>query len=79
MATQLAISYGGGQPPIIDQLKEQGHTVDDPQRYEVLRECILRLVVAGPLTDAMATKAMERLHGLVMRAAKPITEEPKAK
>ena len=77
MAKQLSISYGGGQPPIADQLKEQGHTIDEPEKYELYRECILRLVVGGPLTDAMATKAMERLHGLVMRFARPIDAEPK--
>ena len=41
----LSIAYGGGQPPIIEQLKEQGHTIDDPDKYELYRECILRLFV----------------------------------
>lgn len=77
MSQQIGISYGGGQPPIIEQLNAQGHTIDEPERYEVLRENILRLVIAGPLTDAMATKAMQRLHGLVMRFARPIDAEPK--
>lgn len=77
MAKQIGISYGGGQPSIIEQLNEQGHTIEEPERYETLRENILRLVIAGPLTEAMAAKAMQRLHGLVMRFAKPIVAEPK--
>jgi hypothetical protein len=72
---QIGISYGGGQPPIIEQLKAQGHTIEDPEKYEQLRENILRLYMAGPLTEAMSTKAMQRLHGLVMRFARPIEND----
>lgn len=74
---QLEIAYGGGQPPILEQLKEQDHTIDEPEKYELYRECILRLFVGGPLTEAMSTKAMQRLHGLVLRNARPIDAKPK--
>lgn len=75
---QIAISYGAAMPPINEQLKEQGHQIEKPEHYEMLRESVLRLHLAGPLTDAMAEKAMQRLHGLVMRNAKEIKTDEKA-
>jgi hypothetical protein len=76
---QLAISYGATQPPIIDQLNDQGHTIDDPNKWEGLREAILRLAFAGVLTDAMTTKSLQRLHNNVMKYSREIeTDDKKA-
>lgn len=71
---RVEINYGPKAGPIIDQLKEQGHTIEDVDVYEALREAILRLAYAHTLTEAMATKAFQRLHNNVMRFSKPITK-----
>lgn len=69
---QVGISYGPTQPPIEEQLKQQGYEIDNVDRYEQSRIAILRLSIAHVLTEAMTEKCFKRLHNEIMKYSREI-------
>lgn len=69
---QVSIEYGPTGGALLDQLNDQGHTIDNPDKWEELRVSALRLSLAGVLTEHMAKRTFERLHNSIMKNVKEL-------
>lgn len=69
---QIGIAYGPLYDDIEDQVRKQGYTLPNCNKYEELRTAINRLMFASILTESEVERAFKKLNKQIAQRVEPL-------